>query len=69
MFELYDLVRTKDEHSYIDSDGNKIVIPKGTKAVIIEKYNGWYMVEFFENENVVPIVYDFEEDQIERVED
>lgn len=67
MFELYELIKTKEKHEYKDVDGNLVIIPKGAKAMIIEKYDGWYIVEFLEEANVIPVIYNFNEDEIEKI--
>lgn len=67
MFELYDLIQTKEEQRCKDENDNLVIIPKGAKAQIIEKYDGWYMVEFIDHKAIVPLVYEFDENQIELV--
>lgn len=67
MFELYELVCTKNECSYKDLDGNTITIPKGSHAYIIEKHDGWYTVEFTDDVKVFPPIADFYEYEIELV--
>lgn len=65
--ELYKLIRTKGEHSYIDSDGNKIVIPKGIEGYVVDKYGDVCIVELITEGDKLPITYDFYEDEIELV--
>lgn len=66
MFELFELIKIKNEHSYKGLDGETIVIPKGTEAYIVEKHNDCYTVEFIDHDKIIPPVGDFLEDEIER---
>lgn len=70
MVEEYKLVRTTTKKIFENIKGEKVVIPVGTEAHVVDKFdNGWCIIEFVDHDAGYPIVADYLEDELEMVEE
>lgn len=68
MFELYELIKTKQDFKFEGRDGKTVIIPKGSEAYIVDKNgNNGLIIEFVNKQENWPLAFGCFENEIEKI--